>query len=520
MPQPEPKHVKVLVCEDNSAHQNLLLIALVKGRARVDVTVVSTGRQMLDAVRESRFDCVVLDYHLGADSAPKLIDAASDALGGCPVLVISNSDDQRVVIDAMRHGVVDFIPKAEAVRGNMLWRRVAWNVTQARKNRLDRRRAERRERCLARESETDFLTGLYNRRYVDRWLEQGRWAGDRRKHQCCLMLDIDHFKSVNDRYGHGAGDAVLCKVSAILREHTGPSGIAVRWGGEEFLTIHPLTDRADCVLHAERLKNKIAQATVHYKSHQIRVTASVGVVHVRSDRLSAATIERADQALYLAKQWGRDRVCTGQTVLVDKTLDELVADASTERKRWTLLRRIEPTLGATQWEHVTQHGVRVSETACSVAHALGMTLDQIEHVRQASLLHDIGKCLIPEEVLAKPCPLAFEEMQLIAEHAETSAWIAQKLGADPRVVLMIRHHHKRFDRARAQGMLDSQFPLGARVICVADALVTMTTDRPYRSRLSFSDAVSELQRERGSQFDPAVVDVAWFARTGTILEAA
>jgi HD-GYP domain-containing protein (c-di-GMP phosphodiesterase class II) len=136
-----------------------------------------------------------------------------------------------------------------------------------------------------------------------------------------------------------------------------------------------------------------------------------------------------------------------------------------------------------------------------------MDADSVERVRVAGLMHDLGKFVIPEAVLAKRTPLTSEERSLLSRHAENSANMSLRLGVDGETAENIRHHHARFDGpGSTQGMRNEDIPLGARVLAVADAFVSMTTHRPYQAARSLAAAVRELRCHCGTQFDPTVVE--------------
>ena len=162
-------------------------------------------------------------------------------------------------------------------------------------------------------------------------------------------------------------------------------------------------------------------------------------------------------------------------------------------------------LGRTQWHHLTTHSRYVSKLAVRLGKALGFDEGALEWLRVAGLCHDLGKFLIPEEVLAKPGALCEEERALLARHSADGAEMSLMLGLDPIAAEYIRFHHDRCDGPGAVNVPDHPIPQGARLLALADALVAMTSYRPYQPARSFTGAVHELQRESGGQFDPEVV---------------
>jgi diguanylate cyclase (GGDEF)-like protein/putative nucleotidyltransferase with HDIG domain len=504
----------ILLVEDNRAHQNLLLLALASGRPQVHVTVVATGEEFLRAVRQQRFDCIILDYRLPDGRAEELLAKAGNNVAESPVLIVSSSRSQEIVAASMRVGGVDFVPKHKAVRGEELWHRVERAVQEHRRQRLERRRRERRQRYFARLAETDQLTGLRNRHYLRRCLREGRWQKDRRLNCACMMFDIDNFKHVNDEFGHLSGDRVLRTIGRIIARNAKDS-VAVRWGGEEFLILRYAEDLADAWAWCEDLREQVADSRIDLGHRTLQVTLSAGLIHCGSKPFDAEAINRADEALYLAKHLGRNRLCTADMVNVMReahevaSLPERVAD-----RRSRLIWRLGSALGPIQRSHVGDHCEQVAKVAAEIAALLELDDRTIDRIHLAGLLHDIGKSIVPESLLAKPRALSGEEWRIVAEHEEYGMRIARLLGADVPTLAFIRDHHRRVDDENspcpAEPILAQMQDLqtGARVLCVADAVVTMLSHRPYRQARTPEAALHELRRERGRQFDPLVADAA------------
>ena len=192
-----------------------------------------------------------------------------------------------------------------------------------------------------------------------------------------------------------------------------------------------------------------------------------------------------------------------------------------ELRRWKLLRRLNDKLGPVQWEHLTDHCQRVSVMTQHIAEVMQLPSDDVERVRTAGLLHDIGKCMIPEGLLAKPSRLSAEEWCLMERHEAYGVWIARRIGADRTTSRYIQLHHRRFDAvpahsvggATTQPADDEPVPIGAAILCAADALVTMLSERPYCRSRSVASSLNELQMQRGRQFHPDVIDAAAGAET-------
>ena len=511
-----PTTIRILLAEDNRRHQHLLLKALASCRPHVNVTIVDSGAEFLTALKLQRFDCVILDYDLPDYSADHLLQAGRDDLRNCPALVVFSSFDHQTVVSSVRGGGLDFIARERAVIGDELWTRVEHAVNEQRRRRRERRLSERRRRYLIRQTEADSVTGLKNRHYFDRCRKEGRWQKGSRGALSCAMLEIDPHLNAEELCGPEIRDAALQSVGRTVREHAGSADTALRWGGQKILIIRPSSALLDTWLWAETLRQKVESLTAKAGGTRLHVTASFGLVECRGESFGDRTIHRANEALALARELGSNRICTGDMVEMAQHLGAVngLKNADIRDRRTTLLRRMTEHLGPTQTEHITDHCDRVSRMAVRIARQMGLDTDTIEHISLAALLHDIGKCVIPEELLAKPRTLAIAEWRLMALHDVYGAWITEKLGLDEVATSYLRNHHQRHDTHRcadANGEgpeTDQPIPIGARVLCVADALVTMLTVRTYRAARSDQEALNELRRESGRQFDPAVVEAA------------
>lgn len=501
------RKIRLILAEDDSDHQRLLLMALAAGRPMVDVVIVGGREQLLAAARERTPDCIVLDYNLPPHSAKELVPELRELLPETPIVVVSSSAEQEVVIASLRIGVADFVNKERALQGDELWRRIEAAVNRSRSERRALRGRDRRLEALRRDAVTDALTGLFNRRYASRVLNSGRARGDRRGDACCIMADVDHFKTINDRWGHAAGDLVLREIGRVLREEADGADSLIRWGGEEFLIIKPGQRVAAGFAWAERVRTRLAGVRLAAPGGEVGFTLSFGVAGASADRLSEETVAAADRALYLAKDEGRNRTCTAAMAAAMETaagVEALPALEPAERAR-EFLRRMGPALGPVQAEHVGPHGRRVAQAAEQLGRAMGLPSAALADLALAASCHDIGKVGIPEELLAGPCSLNDAERAMMDRHAGFGASLLRAMGLPERVARIVAAHHDRYQETAASGEAIER-TLG-HVVSVADALVSMMSDRPYATRRTRLQALAELRFERGRQFDPATVDV-------------
>ena len=501
--------VRILLADDDPDHRQLFASALRAGDPDAKLTVAASGQEVIDIASQRKkrpFDCIILDFHLSDYQAHEILRILSEQGCKSPAIVMSSSTAQQVVVHSMRNGCLDFINKQEALQPGQLWKRVSEAVTRYRSERAERRSEERRIHQLTQMAQTDALTGLANRRHLEEMLAGRREVFDRRGESSCVMFDVDHFKNINDTMGHPCGDEILKRVAAEIQAACGDAKIACRWGGEEFLVVLPDTPLAEAFLWAEALRCRVADKSIEWEGSQVSVTISGGVAAASSMAFDGAIVSQADQALYLAKSRGRNRIFAWPMVQVEITLADVEQFhyESCRQRLAAFMSGLDPVLGPVQREHMTSHSESVSRIAQQLACELGLDDDEVRRLQLASLCHDIGKALIPESILAKPARLSEQERRLVDRHAEDGAQIAQRLGADEETVNYIRHHHARYDGA---GSPKSDIPCGARIINVADALAAMTSDRPHQPACSLPAAAREIHIDAGKQFDPDIADM-------------
>jgi diguanylate cyclase (GGDEF)-like protein len=344
----------------------------------------------------------------------------------------------------------------------------------------------------------DPLTGLYNRRFFFEALEQEIGRHDRYGSSASLVLfDVDDFKLINDRHGHAAGDEVLRKIARIGQGLLRPADSFARIGGEEFALLLPETQQLDALLVAERLRTAVSRSTMLADR---RVTLSGGVASCPQDAESREELEKkADAALYWAKRNGKDLCAVASEVIGD---DDGAAEGDGMLAHlYAMVAAIDARDLATR-----DHSENVAAYAVAIGQALGLDRDRIMGLRRAALLHDIGKIGVPADILSKPGKLDDDEYAQIQRHPMVGATMLAHAGLCEES-RWIRHHHERIDGAGyPDGLEGSEIPLEARIIFVADSFEAMTSDRPYRSGLDVEEALAELRRHAGTQFDEQIVD--------------
>jgi diguanylate cyclase (GGDEF)-like protein/putative nucleotidyltransferase with HDIG domain len=346
---------------------------------------------------------------------------------------------------------------------------------------------------------TDPLTGLGNHRHFHERLERELAEAERGGRQFSLCLvDVDDFKRINDLFGHPAGDRVLSRLATTLRQN----GEAFRLGGDEFALLLPDYDENEGIQTASAIIERIAALQL---DHVGSVTVSAGVATFpRQAPDRGELIRLADSALYWAKENGKNRVHVYRPDVVELAELRRLAAGPDRAARFRAAASLAKAVDLRD-TYTGSHSARVAELAARVAARLGLDREQIELSRLAGSLHDLGKLAIPEEILRKPGPLTGPERLVLERHPQIGFRMLDSLGIDP-VAKWILHHHERWDGTGYPDRLPGpEIPLGARIIFVVDAFDAMTSDRVYRGRLTQDDALAELERCAGTQFDPNVV---------------
>jgi diguanylate cyclase (GGDEF)-like protein/putative nucleotidyltransferase with HDIG domain len=335
---------------------------------------------------------------------------------------------------------------------------------------------------------TDPLTGLRNRRTFDddlaRALARGR--------VCLVMLDLDGLKQTNERLGHAVGDERIRAVSAALRA-ADSSALGYRLGGDEFAAI--LADAGVDAGH--RFAHRVQDAMrVQHGGDEPSVAVGVAVGELRTP--TSDLMRRADTALLAAKRM------TSQIRVHSPELDITTLEPTGGRRQDDLAAALAAAVDAKDGGGY-DHSRTVADLSASIAEMVGLSLEQVERVRMAGLLHDVGYLDVADEIFAKDEQPTDEEWDELASHAERGARILSRCGFGE-IADWVRHHHERMDGGGyPDGLAGEAIPIEARVLHVADAYEAMTRGHSYQVRMTADAALAELEKLAGSQFDPQCV---------------
>jgi diguanylate cyclase (GGDEF)-like protein/putative nucleotidyltransferase with HDIG domain len=362
--------------------------------------------------------------------------------------------------------------------------------------------AEARAR-LAALAATDHLTGLANHRtFQERLAQEVTRASRHGRRFSLVVLDLDHFKRVNDDLGHQAGDSVIREAARRLAQLARAGDLMARVGGDEFAWLMPESGGMEAWRAADRAREAIAAEPFAEVGH---MTISAGVCDLAQAPQPSEIFRLADGALYWAKQHGRDVAFLYSPDVVEVLSAE---DRAERLQRFQALQSIRVLARAVDAKDPStrEHSERVADLAVAIATGLGWEAEPLMRLREAGLVHDVGKIGVPDRILFKPARLTPAEYQEIIRHAEIGAeMVADVLTPDQ--VAWVRGHHERWDgRGYPDGLEGERIPWGARILALADAWDVMTSERPYHQPLSVEDALAEIRRCSGGQFCAEVVD--------------
>ena len=390
-------------------------------------------------------------------------------------------------------------PNAYSQRHIVLLEQLAYQIAMPVEN--SRLYAEAEEKARV-----DELTGLLNRRSLDEMItsevgRHSRYGGV----FSIIILDLDSFKAFNDTHGHLAGDRLLRHVGSVLKSTIRTADQAFRYGGDEFavLLAHTTTDNAYEV--AERIRSRLASEV---EAEYAPVTTSLGLASWPINGISAnEVIAAADAALYHAKRSGGNQGYLASVTL--PPLDDPVVGSGEVQESESLGTIMALAATVDSKDHYTgSHSKKVKEHAVALAEALNLEPLEISRLETCSLLHDIGKIGISDDILNKRGKLKAEEWVTIKSHPETGATIASHARELAPYIAGILHHHERYDGSGyPKGLKGEEIPLEARILAIADAFAAMTSERAYSDALPWEEAVKEIKRGAGKQFDPHLVEV-------------
>lgn len=379
---------------------------------------------------------------------------------------------------------------------------------------------------------TDGLTGLYNRRYFEEYLKKEVTRALRQQQPFSIIgLDLDHLKQINDKFGHAYGDLAIKTVADVLKKNARSIDTAARMGGEEFNVILPGVDSTGAMIAAERIRKALEDQELDTIGH---ITASIGVATFleHSDNIEDI-LELTDQAMYQSKRNGRNQVTLAkpieetswQEIAVNTFMDILSKHNIPLNKNLTeeLKTKLQNQKNEipqeslytvadmlTQSYNPLHHaGVMKSKVllAVSLAKRFDLSKDDIDKLRIAMLLYDIGNIMLPPELLQKTTPLTEEERNHIKEHPLiASREILQPISYIQDIIPIIEHHHENWDGTGYPSKISKEeIPMTSQIILIVDAYFALTEPRTYRAELTPKQAIEIIKQDSGKKWNSALV---------------
>lgn len=379
---------------------------------------------------------------------------------------------------------------------------------------------------------TDGLTGLYNRRYFEEYLKKEVTRAMRQQQSFSIIgLDLDHLKQINDKYGHAYGDLAIKTVADVLKKNARSIDTAARMGGEEFNVILPGVDSNGAMIAAERIRKTLESVKLDTIDH---VTASIGVATFleHSDNIEDV-LELTDQAMYQSKRNGRNQVTLAkpisetswQEIAINTFIDILskhnipikseVAkelknklqnsqEDSSKEALYTVADMLTQTYNPLHHTGLIKSKVQL---AVSLAKRFDLSKDDIDNLRIAMLLYDIGNIMLPQELLQKSTPLTEEERNNIKRHPIIAAReILKPISGIQNVIPIIEHHHENWDGTGYPSKISKeQIPMTSQIVLIVDAYFALIEPRTYRAELTPNQAVELIKQDAGKKWNSALV---------------
>ena len=380
---------------------------------------------------------------------------------------------------------------------------------------------------------TDGLTGLYNRRYFEEALAKEVQRAKRQNQPFSIIgIDLDFLKKINDTYGHNFGDLAIKTIANVLKSNARSVDVPARIGGEEFNVLLPGISSQGAMIAAERIRKSIESAEIDTIGH---ITGSLGVAtYFEHSENIDELLELTDQAMYTSKRNGRNQVTLAQPISetywqevavntfidilsknripkikhLSKDLCEKLKSQNNNETSQEALYSVADTLTKI-YNPMHSAGVTKNKILCAItlAKRFDLSKEEIDNLKVAVLLYDIGNLMLPEELLQKSSPLTPEEREHIKNHPVIAAReILKPISCIQDVLPIIEHHHENWDGSGYPNKIEKEeIPLTSQIILIIDEYFALIEQRPYRSKMSTKDALEIIKSDAGKKWNKTLV---------------
>ncbi|MBR5303595.1 MAG: diguanylate cyclase [Candidatus Gastranaerophilales bacterium] len=390
---------------------------------------------------------------------------------------------------------------------------------------------------------TDHLTNLFNRRFFEDALHREATRSLRSKQPFCLIgLDLDHLKRINDTYGHSMGDKAIAAIASVITKTSRSIDIPSRFGGEEFFIILPGIDAKGGLIAAERLRAKIQETPV--EGLEEGITASLGVASFIEQTVNIDELfEMCDKAMYSSKQKGRNQVTLADTenmiswqdVAIDAFVDILTqhripfnrnlatdlieklqikqqdsSGSSTQEMLFSIVDSISKSYFPLHPDGSTKNKVAL---ATIIAKRMNLSKTEVDKLKIAMLLYDIGNTMMPKDIMKKAAPLNSQEKEAIKKHPVVGAQeILAPIDSVSNIIPIIEHHHENWDGSGyPNNKKGNEIPITSQIILIVDSYFAMISYRPYRKAYTIDEAIEEIKTNSNKKYSPELVNAFVYA---------
>jgi len=461
----------IMLIDDSFFDRQIIKRLLEKRLKDISIYEMDNGLDVVNNLLKYNIQTCILDVLMPGKNGYKVLEElkAHPETKDIPVIICTVIDDIEGIEKALLLGALDYFskPLSEETRKISLPLKV--------KNAIE---LMKRKQEISFLSFHDQLTGLYNRRFYEEELK--RLDTERNLPFTLVMLDVNGLKLVNDAFGHLLGDKLLQRLARVMKNECRTDDIIARIGGDEFVIIFPKTTFQQAKTIVKRLSNSIAKEKVEY----LDLSVSYGfATKVEAIEEMPVIFQKAEECMYKRKLSESIKMRCKTIKIITNTLYE-----KNPREE--------------------KHAKRVSQLSVALGAALNLSSEDISKLRMAGLMNNIGKITVNEKILNKISSLTECEWSEIKRHPETGYKILSSVNKFAPLAEDILSHHERWDgKGYPRGLKGEKISLRARIIAIADAYDAMISDRPYRKALSKEDALEEIKRNAGTQFDPHLVKV-------------